>query len=189
MKETEHKGILHKEIKKLADTNPEFHRISSMLLDHFLMCILTVPLGILFFVIAIQFEQNPTKFTGMILFSIPMFIYMNKDFLRGKSLAKRILGYQIVDFKTNQSASELQCFLRNLTLICWPLEVIVGFINPQRRIGDFIANTKVIVSNKEKLNSVWDDSKRIRLKINFIGILIVGGLYFYGLALLFLEIN
>ncbi len=189
MEETEYKGILHKEVNKLAGISPRFHRISSMLLDHFIMCFLIVPLGILIFIVVAQFEQNLSKLSGIGLFSIPMFIYINKDLLRGKSPAKRIMGYQIVDIKTNQPASEFQCFIRNLTLIGWPIEVIVGLINPQRRIGDFLANTKVIISDKEKLKSIWHDLKKVELKANFIGILIVGGLYFYGLTWVFPGMN
>ena len=189
MSETEYKGILHKEVNKLASINPRFHRISSMLLDHFIMCCLIVPLGIIIFVIASKFEQNLMKLSGISLFSIPMFIYLNKDFLKAKSPAKRIMGYQIVNIKSNEPASEFQCFIRNLTLIGWPLEVIVGLINPQRRIGDFLANTKVITAEKEKLKSIWSDLKKVEFKINFIGILIIGGLYFYGLSWLFPGMN
>ena len=90
-----------------------------------------------------------------------------------------------MDKATEKPATELQCFIRNLTIaIAWPLEVVVGFINPERRIGDFIANTKVVESEKEKLKSIWTDIQNTRLKINFIGILIIGGIYFYVLSLI-----
>jgi len=92
------------------------------------------------------------------------------------------MGYRVIDIKTNKPASEFQCFVRNLTIIGWPIEVIVGLINPQRRLGDFLANTKVITSDKEKLKSMWNDLRNIKMKINFMGILILGGLFFYGLS-------
>jgi uncharacterized RDD family membrane protein YckC len=182
MDKVEHKGLLYEEISKIPHSNPRVHRILSMLLDHFIMCFLTIPLGIIVSVIVFKFELAHTKSIGMILFSIPMFIYMNKDFLMAKSPAKRIMGYQIIDIKTSKPASEFQCFVRNLTIIGWPIEVIVGLINPQRRLGDFLANTKVITSDKEKLKSMWNDLKNIKMKINFIGIFILGGLFFYGLS-------
>ncbi|WP_440120347.1 RDD family protein [Tenacibaculum sp. Ill] len=182
MEDIEDKGFIYKEISRISNINPRFHRVSSMLLDHFIMCLLTIPLGIIVSVIVFKFELTHTKSIGMILFSIPMFIYMNKDFLKAKSPAKRIMGYQIIDIKTSKPASEFQCFIRNLTIIGWPLEVIVGLINPQRRLGDFLANTKVITSDKEKLKSTWNDLKNIKVKVNFIGILIFGGLFFYGLS-------
>lgn len=122
---------------------------------------------------------------GFFVFFLLVFVYLNKDFFKGKSPAKRILGFQVINRKTEKPATELQCFVRNLTIcVAWPLEVVVGFINPDRRIGDFIANTKVVESEKEKLKSIWTDLKSTTLKLNFIGILIIGGLYFYGLSFL-----
>jgi uncharacterized RDD family membrane protein YckC len=73
--------------------------------------------------------------------------------------------------------------------VAWPLEVVIGFVNPERRIGDFIANTKVVESEKEKLKSIWTDLKSTTLQINFIGILIIGGIYFYGLSLILPNMN
>lgn len=190
MEETQYKGILHEIINKLAGINPRFHRISSMLLDHILMSILIVPLGILSFILVIQFEEYLNKFVGSSILLIPFFIYMNKDFFRGKSPAKRIMGYQVMNLKTNQPANELQCFIRNLTLIGWPIEVIIGLVSPHRRIGDFLANTKVINSEKETLKSIFKDIKRIKFNFNFIGILIISVFYFYALTfILFPKMN
>ncbi|WBX77893.1 RDD family protein [Tenacibaculum ovolyticum] len=176
-------GIIIGEISKVANRSPRINRILSMFLDHCIMCLLILPLGFLIFGILYKLEKyfNPTF--GVMLIFISFFIYLNKDFFNAKSPAKRILGFQVIDRKTNNPANELQCFIRNLTIcIAWPLEVIVGLINPERRIGDFLANTKVITSKKEKFKSIWTDIKSTKLKINFIGILIIGGLYFYGLS-------
>ncbi|WP_299001032.1 RDD family protein [uncultured Tenacibaculum sp.] len=182
MDKVEHKGLLYEEIGKIPHSNPRVRRILSMLLDHLIICLSIVPLVIIISEVVSQFEQGFYKLIGNGLFFILLFIYMNKDLLRGKSPAKRIMGYQIIDIKTNKPASEFQCFVRNLTIIGWPIEVIAGLINPQRRLGDFLANTKVITSDKEKLKSMWNDLKNIKVKINFIGILILGGLFFYGLS-------
>jgi uncharacterized RDD family membrane protein YckC len=179
----------NKNLEKPNNANPRIQRVLSMLLDHVVMTIVIVPLGLLIFGLIYQFEESLNQIIGIGLVFFPMFIYLNKDFFRAKSLAKRFIGYQIVDIKTKEPASELQCFIRNLTLPVWPLEVIVGLINPERRMGDFIANTKVITSKKEALKSIWVDSKNIRLKPNFIGILILGAVYFYGLSLLLFEMQ
>ena len=123
-------------------------------------------------------------------FFLIVFVYLNKDFFKGKSPAKRILGYRVINRKTEKPATELQCFVRNLTIcVVWPLEVVIGFINPERRIGDFIANTKIVESEKEKLKSIWTDLKSTTLKINYIGILIICGIYLYGLSLIFPNMN
>ena len=183
-------GIIVEETSKVANSNPRINRILSMLLDHCIMCLLIVPLSFLIFGLGALMKDNLNNGIGMVLVFIPFFIYLNKDFFHAKSPAKRILGFQIIDRKTNNPANELQCFVRNLTIcVAWPLEVIVGLINPKRRIGDFLANTKVIPSEKEKFKSIWTDLKNTKLKMNFIGILIIGGLYFYGLSLLLPKMN
>ncbi|WP_420604325.1 RDD family protein [Flagellimonas sp.] len=183
MNEPSYKGPLHKEVSKLSNINPRFHRISSMLLDHVVLCIVIVPLSILIFVLVINFKQSLNNWIGTSLMFFPFFIYLNKDFLNGKSPAKRILGYQVIDRKTEKPASELQCFIRNLTIcLIWPIEVVVGYINPERRIGDFLANTKVTMNNKEKLNSLWRDLKKVHFKAIYIIITIIGIIYFYGLS-------
>lgn len=183
MNETEYKGIGHKEVNNLASINPRFHRIASMLLDHIIMCIAIVPLAIFIFVIVFNFSENLNSRIGIVLLFFPFFIYLNKDFFNARSPAKRILGYQVVDRKTEIPASELQCFIRNLTIcFIWPIEVIVGLISPSRRIGDFIANTKVIPAEKIKLNTLRLEFKNTRFKANYIIIVIIGFLYFYGLS-------
>jgi len=183
-------GIIVGEISKVANNNPRINRILSMLLDHFIMCLLIVPLGFLIFGLGALMKDNLNNGIGMVLVFLPFFVYLNKDFFNAKSPAKRILGFQVIDRKTNNPANELQCFVRNLTIcVAWPLEVIVGLINPERRIGDFLANTKVITSEKQKFKSIFSDLKNTKLKMNFIGILIIGGIYFYGLSLLLPGMN
>jgi len=178
------------DIYDFAKRNPNINRILSMLIDHLIMCIIVVPMVILIFVFVLNFEDNLNKLFGIALIFFPFFIYLNKDFFKAKSPAKRILGYQVLDRKTNKPANELQCFVRNLTIcIAWPLEVIVSLLSPERRIGDFLANTKVIESEKEKLKSIWTDLKSTTLKLNFIGILIIGGIYFYGLSFMWPNMN
>lgn len=163
------------------NSSPRIQRILAMLLDHIIMCVLIVPL----FLIIFSFSKQPSPTFGSIGFYFILLIYYNKDFFRGKSTAKRIIGYQVIDNSTKKTANELQCFIRNLTIIFWPIEVIVGLISPERRIGDFIANTRVIVSEKEKLTTIWEDFKNIQLKMNFFIILAIAIIYFYGLNYLF----
>jgi uncharacterized RDD family membrane protein YckC len=183
-------GIIVGEISKVANSNPRINRILSMLLDHFIMTFVIVPPMIILMILKANGILEIGNGTFSVIFFFMMFIYLNKDFFNGKSPAKRILGYQVINRKTDKPASELQCFVRNLTIaVAWPLEVFVGLVNPERRIGDFLANTKVIVSEKEKLNTIWTDFKRKTLKLNLIGIVIIGIVYFYGLSLLMPNMN
>lgn len=120
-----------------------------MLLDHIIMTIVIVPPMMLIILASNAIFKFDNRILSRVFFSM-VFIYVNKDFFNAKSPAKRILGYQVINRKTEKPATELQCFIRNLTIaIAWPLEVTVEYINPQRRIGDYIANTKVVTSDKE----------------------------------------
>lgn len=183
MKETQYKGIGHKEVNKLAGINPRFHRIASMLLDHIIMCLLIVPMAVLIFVIILTAGQSLNNWIGIGLMFFPFFIYLNKDFLNGKSAAKRIMGYKVIDRKSGTKATELQCFIRNLPIcLIWPIEVLVGLISPERRIGDFLANTKVIPTEKQEVKSLWSELKNVRFRISYLGIILIGIIYFYGLS-------
>lgn len=190
MNKIEYKGVLYNEVNKLANINPRFHRISSMLLDHIIMTIVIVPAWVLIMILMIsEIIEFNDKILRVVFLSI-ILVYLNKDFYKAKSPAKRIMGYQVINCKNGKPATELQCFIRNLTLcIAWPLEVIVGLLNPKRRIGDYIANTKVVLAEKEKLKAIWTEIKNTKLKLNFLIILILGIAYLYGLTLLMPSIN
>lgn len=183
-KKTEnYSGILSIEMfDNLANRDPRFRRVSAMLLDHFVMCFLTIPFAVLFVIISEKLGFKLINGMSFYIWTFIIFIYYHKDFFNAKSPAKRIMGYQIIDIKTENPATELQCFVRNFTILIWPLEVIVGFFNPERRIGDYLANTKVVSSKKEGLKTIWLDIKKTKLKRNYIGIIIIGIVYFYGLS-------
>ncbi len=152
-------------------------RLGTMFLDHFIMCFIILPPLIvlsLIFKSDRPFETNPIE---TVAFYLMMFVYLNKDFVRGKSISKRILGLRIVDRKTGESANEFKCFLRNMTIPIWPLEVFVSLISPVRRLGDFIANTRIEIANKEKATSILKDLKKKKLTRNTIWILGTGAIY------------
>jgi len=88
-------------------------------------------------------------------------VYFNKDFIYGRSLAKRLMGLVIIDNRTNGRANSLKCFLRNLTIPIWPIEVIMSLINPSRRLGDYIANTRVETTESKGLKSIKTDCSKI----------------------------
>ncbi|MGB5982312.1 MAG: RDD family protein [Nonlabens sp.] len=142
----------------LSNRSSRFHRILAMLLDHMIVCAATIPFTAMIIFILIRLDYAGIDEIGIFGFFIIIFVYLNKDFYRGKSLGKRIMGYEIVDINTNLPATRFQCFIRNLTIpFAWPIEVVVAFINPSRRIGDFVAETKVIKVNTENWKSIWTD--------------------------------
>ena len=131
-------------------------RLASMLLDHFIMTFGIVIIAIILIGIGYLIVGNPSDsdlpewfviipiFLGLMIFSI----YFNKDAIKGKSPAKRILGLVIIDNKTGEVANPIKSVIRNITLVFWPIEVIYSLFSPERRIGDYIAGTKVVSDNK-----------------------------------------
>ncbi|WP_459209701.1 RDD family protein [Aquimarina rhabdastrellae] len=185
MEETQHKGILYNEVIKLTRTHPRIHRVLSMLLDHIILTMITVLPSIILMIFIPKSSIIINDHTYNIIFFLILFIYLNKDFYKAKSPAKRLLGYQVIHLKSKKPATEVQCFIRNLTIcIAWPIEVVMGLINPERRIGDYIANTKVVIAEKETITTIWTDLKHTKLKLNFAWIIIIGMIYFYLLYLL-----
>jgi len=131
-------------------------RLISMLLDHFIMTfgiviIILIIIGMVYLVMRFFLDSNFPEwllniaiFLGVVTFSV----YPCKDLVQGKSPAKRILGLIVVDNKTEKIASPIQSVLRNVTLLLFPIEGIFLLFSPERRIGDYIAGTKIISDNK-----------------------------------------
>ena len=136
----------------MPENKPEkWTRISSMFLDHLIMTMIAgiffIPEIIISISTVLTHDQPESDVFGrMIYISLIGFaLYFCKDCINGQSIAKRIFKLQIVDNSTEQVASPLKCLLRNVFCILWPLEVIVAFNNPGRRIGDRVAGTKLVV--------------------------------------------
>jgi len=125
-------------------------RLGSMILDHFIMTMIAMifflPALIKSFASAfeISHEQMQIDFGGPVSF-LGFALYFCKDIINGRSIAKRITKLQVVDNASGNPASPLKCFVRNIFCVIWPIEVIATLNNPQRRIGDRVAGTKVVV--------------------------------------------
>jgi uncharacterized RDD family membrane protein YckC len=121
-----------------------------MLLDFFSICfislLVTSPFILFDTVTLVTGKRMPFSMAGPLLYvhAAVLSLYLCKDSINGRSLAKRILGHQVVDNKTGQVATPLQCLVRNILIIIWPVEVIVVQVNPARRLGDKLAGTKVV---------------------------------------------
>src|SRR5690349_17319263 len=108
-------------------------RLVSMLMDHIIMSFLSV----LFFMPVIFIEiisrhghhgrhhMHATPGNYVYIGIIGLAIYLCKDSFNGRSPAKRIFKLQVVDYRTRIAANPLQCFVRNILIILWPIEVIV----------------------------------------------------------------
>jgi len=84
--------------------------------------------------------DGPMKYVAALGFAL----YFCKDIINGRSIAKRISKLQVVDNKTGQVATPLQCLVRNIFCVLWPIEVIIAMTNTSRRFGDRVARTKLV---------------------------------------------
>lgn len=108
------------------------------------------------------------------------FIYMNKDVVGGKSIGKRLQGYKVVKRGTTETASSLRCYLRNIVIpLLWPMEVLITYFNPTRRLGDLIAGTEVIMAEKESITSIFKDLKAFKINIQIVWVLMAGFIFSY----------
>lgn len=124
------------------------------------------------------------------LFLGTMIIYpitMNKDFLNGKSIGKRIFEIQVQNLN-DQKASEWKSSMRNFLPVI-PLELLFTIFSPERRIGDRIAETKIGIQKEYNLKTISSELKNYRINKELIfgvifGIANINGLlWLYGIIL------
>jgi len=130
-----------------------------MLLDHAIICFVTIPPAILLMHGSLAPQTDLTTNPMSAYAFIPLFaVYFCKDCVGGRSVAKRMLKLQVADYKKGTVASPFQSLIRNFFDVLWPAEIIVTFFNPQRRIGNRVAGTKIISYtpnvNQEK-TKIW----------------------------------
>lgn len=89
--------------------------------------------------------------------------YLNKDIAGGRSIGKRFLGYAVVNEKDEKPPRRAVCFLRNLTLIIYPAELLFGLFSPTQKMSDYFTHTKIIKATKEDkvISSFYNDMKNI----------------------------
>lgn len=125
-------------------------RFAAATTDWFIMTLIAMPFAIPVIVYNIS-NKSPDKPGGPLWYIalIGFAIFFCKDCIQGRSIAKRLLNQQVVNKKTGQIANPLRCFVRDIFMIVWPIEGIATLISPQRRLGDIVAGTKVIVFDPE----------------------------------------
>src|SRR6266700_4156279 len=101
-------------------------RVLSILLDLGIMCfidVLIVLLVMIYFIVTgttggkgMPFLiEDPLSYVTAGVFAL----YLCKDCINGRSLAKRVMGHQVVDNKTGQVATPLQCLVMNILIFIW----------------------------------------------------------------------
>lgn len=69
-------------------------------------------------------------------------IILNKDSYKSQSPGKIYTTLHVVALN-GKEAPPIQCVIRNLFILFWPIELLVTLFNPSRRLGDIISGTKV----------------------------------------------
>lgn len=85
----------------------------------------------------------------VVMVTIALFGMICKDAL-GISIGKFVFKYEVYSQKTEKRATALQKIVRNITLVVWPVEVIVLLLSKkERRLGDMLAGTVVQLRRTE----------------------------------------
>jgi hypothetical protein len=89
--------------------------------------------------------------------------YLNKDIAGGRSIGKRFLGYAVVYETDGTSPHRAICFLRNLTVVIYPAELLFGLFSPIQKMSDYFTLTKIIKAPKDykMISSFYNDMKNI----------------------------
>lgn len=153
-------------------------RLVALLIDYYLITFLLV--SIIFLILGPDFIEKEDGFpTLLLILSIPLglIFYFGKDSINGTSFGKWIMGITVrKEISSNESASLVNLFIRNITLIIWPLEFIVIVFNKNKqRLGDQIAKT-LVYKNPNK-------SKKLPRIISIIGL----GIIFFVFILSFVA--
>ena len=111
-------------------------RLVAAYIDQFFASMLSIPVMYLFYL-------HRSILTLILLVSIYMFWLLIKD-IPALHIGKRVFRYDIFDSRTGTAATVKQRVLRNITLLIWPVEVIVMLLSPDgRRISDRLLKTEV----------------------------------------------
>ena len=116
-------------------------RIIAFLIDHFIICVLFIPILFLIF----DFETISAVEISYFLIIIFM-IYPMKDSYKGISIGKWIMGIMVRDQNDpDRTPSFFRLYARNLFVLISLIEFIVLVLNPKKqRIGDILCKTIVV---------------------------------------------
>ncbi|MFV0539013.1 MAG: RDD family protein [Dysgonomonas sp.] len=141
----------------------------------------TIIMGVLIFLLLLLFIFGLANniLSRILLLSFIYSLLLCKDIFQGQSIGKRIVKLRVKN-TDNSRASLYKLVLRNLFFIIWPVEFIMCYINPQRRLGDIVVGTKL----------THDHSKENTTNTSgcFLTFLMVLGLWFifmYSMSIIF----
>lgn len=88
------------------------------------------------------------SFSLIVFFSVVILYTLFADGLFiGQSIGKKIKGLYVVTNDSEEPCSFFRSFIRNLTFLLGPFDLISLMGSSRRRLGDMLANTKVVVKS------------------------------------------
>lgn len=142
--------ILSRELPTLTEPIEKemfLKRISAFLIDYFIITIIASPFLVLD-ILEINMENDILNLIIKNLFVIIILlgIFLKDIFDESGSIGKRIIGIKIKEFDY-ETIPKWKLILRNMTIIIWPIEVIVLLIT-KTKIIDGILNLEVVAIKK-----------------------------------------
>jgi uncharacterized RDD family membrane protein YckC len=122
-------------------------RIIAGLIDYLIACLIQTVLMVLFFIMPLM-GMKSDEITFNVMTRILAITYCSmsfmiiRDIIGKRSIGKRVMKLQIVNKNDGNESNLLKRFLRNITWLLGPFEIIVFFIIKER-IGDKIAGTDI----------------------------------------------
>ncbi|SHJ61829.1 RDD family protein [Bacteroides stercorirosoris] len=115
----------------------ELRRFWAFWIDAFMSVVFFIPIAVCIALLKIDMQN----------FMLPWLVWgalFCKDCFGGRSIGKRILGYQVVDSENGQVVHPFKCVARNLFYMLGIIDVIAMFYHSKgRRIGDYVVHSKV----------------------------------------------
>jgi len=113
----------------------------------------------------------------MITLIVTYLYFLCKDIFGGRSIGKRSQNLQLVMKKDGGPVSYARMVLRNLTIIIWPVEIIMVLVNPKQRLGDMMCGTTVVYATEENRQPTDSGKIAVTILITLIGTALLS--YFY----------
>ena len=120
-------------------------RIAAFIIDYAVVlmigCFLAVIINGVIFAISKNTAMMPTLIIALSLIYTMLFC---RDIVNGQSLGKSLFKIKVVDASTNEMPNLANIILRNVTIFVWFIDFVILIFNSKQRLGDFMANTKVV---------------------------------------------
>lgn len=123
-------------------------RIYAWIIDFVIVCIIQTILMAFFLIKPLMENMEDVNIFNVMLRQLTItycsvFYLIIRDIIGSKSIGKRIMKINIINKKDTNKSNFPKRFLRNITWLLGPVEIIV-FLIKKERIGDKIAGTRVV---------------------------------------------